>query len=116
MKVTYFKQKPSKKFKILDKINVIYSSVGEKPTFQIMPFKVNANGKEYTFDGLNSGAWNPIFSSALLAEIDENDNFYLTVITPDMLENAFDLFSDRLGIIMYLGKDEITVLDHREAA
>lgn len=116
MKVTYFKQKPTTDFAILDRINVICSNIDGRIGLQIYPFKVKIKDNTYTFDGLNHGAWTPVVPCAILAEIDVNGNFVLTAVTSDMMTQDFDRFSTTLGIIMYIDSDEITVINHKEAA
>ena len=115
MKVTYFKQKPSTDFAILDRINVICSDIGGRIGLQIYPFKVKVKDIEYSFSGLNHGAWTPVVPCVILAELDVNGHFVLTAVTSDMMTHEFDNFSTPLGIIMYIDSDEITIINHKEA-
>ena len=111
MKIKYFNQEHSANFSILDRINVIYSDVGNKPRFQIKPFRVKYGDKIYSFPGLVNNAWKPIKDCCILGEVND-DSFYLTAVYADMVNSKIESSDTVLGIFMHVGKDEITVLNH----
>lgn len=117
MIVKYFRQEPNSIFKIKTRINVLYSTTDGVPTIQIYPFEIESGEETYGFAGLNAGNWSPQTGSAVLAVITENNKLNLVVIQPDMINEEISKIDNSvkvLGIIMYIGKELITVLDHGE--
>lgn len=112
METKYFNQIPDKSFELLDRINVVYSSLSGVPAIQIYPFRAKVDGKEYRFPGLSSGVWSPYPGNTVLAEIDENNNLTLSVVPDDLQEYVVSDYCTNLGIVIYIGKEEITILNH----
>ena len=109
MEIKYKKQKPSDNFKLLNRINIIYSDDEVEPTIQVFPFKALINDKKVNFTGISGGVWQPNSGDVLIADVIEDDKLILaiddTVLGPKHLKN-------QLGILIHVGDDVITILDH----
>lgn len=112
MKMIYVNQKPAENFEILDRINMSYLSDSSMMTVQIFPFRIKIDNEIYKFNGLGHGHWTPRNGDVLVAELNSENHFNLTHVPYEFLDKGIDETVRTLGIVAYVGEDQISILRH----